>query len=189
VRLALAVADERGIALHSLWQPAHWSLTMPFVLALPPEEEEQFEAWAAQQGEAIQRDARAVYSSVAERTFWQTLASVFYKALTLTQPVLNEAVQQQLGPGQYLLVLLQTITALIHANAGRPFTPAELSRRTPLEDAITLYDLQVVSLSTAARIANISVSEFVDALGRAGVSLFQYGPEEVLAEAAELAAR
>jgi predicted HTH domain antitoxin len=130
-----------------------------------------------------------VYSAAAERSLWQTLSSVFYKAVTLTQPVLNEAVKQHLGAGQYLLILLQTMTALLHANGGRPFTLAELSRRTPLEDAITLYDLQVVSLGIAARIADVSVSEFIDALGRAGVSVFQYSPEEVLAEAAELEAR
>ena len=116
-------------------------------------------------------------------------AGVFFKALTLTQPVLSEAVQQQLGVGQYLLILLQTMTALYHANGGRPFTTAELSQRTPLEDAMTLYDLRVVSLGIAARIANVSISEFVDALGRAGIPVFQYGADEVLAEVAELEAR
>jgi predicted HTH domain antitoxin len=162
---------------------------MPLVLSLPPEEEAQFEAWAAQQGEAIQQDARAVYSAVVERSRWQTLATIFLKALTLTQPLLNEAVQQQLGVGRYLLILIQTMTALYHANGGRPFTPAELSERTPLEDAMTLYDLRVVSLGIAARIADVSVSEFIDVLGRAGIPVFQYGPEEVLAEAAELESR
>jgi predicted HTH domain antitoxin len=162
---------------------------MPLVLSLPPEEEAQFEAWAAQQGEAIQRDARTVYSAAAERSLWQTLATVFFKALTLTQPVLHEAAQRQLGAGQYFLILLQTMTALLYANGGRPFTQAEISRRTPLEDAVTLYELRVVSLGIAARIASLSVSEFIDALGRAGVSVFQYSPEEVLAEAAELGAQ
>jgi predicted HTH domain antitoxin len=58
-----------------------------------------------------------------------------------------------------------------------------------LEDAMTLFDLRVVSLGIAARIANVSVSEFIDALGRAGIPIFQYGPEEVLAEVAELEER
>jgi predicted HTH domain antitoxin len=159
---------------------------MPLVLSLPPEEEAQFEAWAAQQGESIHRDARAVYSAVTETTRWQTLATVFFKALTLTQPVLNEAAQQHLGVGQYLLILVQTMTALYHANGGRTFTPTELSQRTPLEDAMTLYDLRVVSLGIAAQIAHAPVSEFIDALGRAGIPVFQYSAEEALAEAAEL---
>jgi hypothetical protein len=34
---------------------------MPLMLELCPEAEEQFEAWAAQQGEAVQQDARTVY--------------------------------------------------------------------------------------------------------------------------------
>jgi predicted HTH domain antitoxin len=155
---------------------------MPLVLSLPPEEEAQFEAWAAQQDESVQQDARVVYSAAAERTWWQTLATLFYKALMLTRPVLDEAAKQELGGAHYLLILLQTMTALYHANGGRPFTAAELSRRTPLEDAMTLYDLHVVSLGIAARIANVSISEFIDALGRAGISIFQYTSEEVLAE-------
>jgi predicted HTH domain antitoxin len=159
------------------------------VVSLPPEEEAQFEAWAAQQGEAVQRDARALSSAVAERSWWQTLASLFIKASTLTRPVLDEAARQELGVTQYLLILLQTMTALYHANGGRPLTLAELSRRTPLEDAMTLYDLRVVSLGIAARIADVSVSEFIDALGRAGIPVFQYSAEEVLAEVAELEAR
>jgi len=162
---------------------------MPLVLELPPEEEKQFEAWAAQHGEAIQQDARAVYSAVAERSPWQTMGTLFVKALTLTQPVLNEAAKQELGVAQYLLILLQTMTALYHANGGRPFSSTELYRRTPLEEAMTLYDLRVVSLGIAARIAKVSVSEFIDALGRAGVPVFQYNPEEVLAEVGELEAR
>jgi predicted HTH domain antitoxin len=162
---------------------------MPLVLSLPPEEEQQFEAWAAQQGASIQEDARAVYSAVAERKPWQVLTTIFFKALTLTQPVLSEAAQQEIGFAPYLLILLQTMTALYHANGGRPFTAAELSQRTPLQDAMTLYDLRVVSLEIAARIARVSVSEFIDALGRAGIPLFQYSAEEVLAEVAELGAR
>ena len=162
---------------------------MPLVLPLPPEEEAQFEAWAAQQGEAVQRDAHAIYSAAAERSWWQTLATLLYKALTLTRPVLDEAAKQELSAAHYLLILLQTMTALYHANGGRPMTSAELARRTPLQDAMTLYDLRVVSLGVAARIAGVSVSEFIDALGGAGIPVFQYSAEEVLAEVAELEAR
>lgn len=162
---------------------------MPIVVPLPPEEEAQFEAWAAGQGEAIQRDAQAIYASAAERSWWETPATLFYRALTLTRPVLDEAAKQELGAAHYLLILLQTMTALYHANGGRPLTAAELARRTPLEDAMTLYDLRVVSLGAAARIAGVSVSHFIDALGRAGIPLIQYGAGEVLAEVAEMSAR
>src|SRR5947209_7626994 len=37
-----------------------------------------------------------------------------------------------------MLGALKSMTALHHANGGRPFTPAELAKRTPLEDAMTL---------------------------------------------------
>jgi hypothetical protein len=173
---------------------------MPLIVALPPEEEAQFEAWAAQQGEAVQQAARAVSTAVGRSqvpTEWveQTPATLLFKALTLTRPILDEAAEQHLGVAAYLLILLQTMTALYHANGGRPLTLAELSRRTPLEDAMALYDLRVVSLGSAARIAGyprsgwMSVSEFIAALGQAGIPVFQYGPEEVLAEVAELEAR
>jgi predicted HTH domain antitoxin len=84
-----------------------------------------------------------------------------------------------------LLILFKTMTALYHANSGRPFAPEEIARRTPLADAVLLYDLRIVSLGTAAHIARVSVSEFIEALGKAGVSVFRYGPDEVLAEVAE----
>src|SRR5207244_12507789 len=138
---------------------------MPLMVPLPPEEEAQFEAWAAQRGEAVQRDARAIYSAATERKPWQVLTTVFFKALTLTQPVLSEAARQEIGLGQYLLILLQTMTALYHANGGRPFTTGELFQRTPLEDAVTLYDLGVVSVGIAARIAHVSVSDVIDGAG------------------------
>jgi predicted HTH domain antitoxin len=54
---------------------------------------------------------------------------------------------------------------------------------------MTLYDLRVVSLGTAAGIAKLSLSECVDALGRAGVSVFQYDADELWSEVAELKAR
>src|SRR5438045_3673115 len=159
---------------------------MPLVLPLPPEEEAQFEAWAAQQGEAVQRDARALYSAVTERSGSATRVPLFFKALTLTRPVLDEAAQQRLGAGRYLLLLLQTMTALYHANGRRPLAPPELAGRTPLEDAITLYDLGVVSLGIAARIAHVSVSDYIAALGRAGMSVFEYTADEVLGAVGEL---
>ena len=45
------------------------------------------------------------------------------------------------------------------------------------------YELKVLSQERAAQVAGLSRAEFLDALGRFGVSPFQYGPEEVLEEA------
>ena len=56
---------------------------------------------------------------------------------------------------------LQTMTALYHANGGRPFSAAELSQRTPLEDAMTLYDLRVVSLGIAASTCSKTSSSII----------------------------
>jgi predicted HTH domain antitoxin len=164
---------------------------MHLVLELPAEEEAEFEAWAAQQGEAVLQNAQALQGDFAAgRNGWgETLRALFLRAVSLTQPILTETYRQPLDPDQYLLLLLETITALYHAYGGRPLSLAEISARTPLEDAMTLYDYRVVSLGIAARIANVSQSEFIDALGQAGISVFQYGPEEVLADVAAVKAR
>lgn len=53
----------------------------------------------------------------------------------------------------------------------------------PLEEAIALYAAQSMSQGQAAALAGVSRSEFIDALGRAGVPVFQYSVEEVLEEA------
>ena len=110
----------------------------------------------------------------------------------MRQPARRTSSQQsaiRLGLALYLLILIQTMTALYHDYEGRPLTPVELAARTPLRDAVTLYDMGVVSLGIAAQIADVSVSEFIDALNQAGVSVIQYSAEEVLAEAAALGAR
>jgi hypothetical protein len=159
---------------------------MPLTLSLSPEEEAQFEAWAAQQGEAVQQDARAVSSALAERGPRQALASHFFQAVTLTQPVIDEAVRHGLGIGEYLLVLLKTITALYHAHGGRRATSAERSPRAPLEDALTLYELGVVSVSTAAQIARVPVREFRFAAANSRrIDLIRKRTREGLTEAEE----
>lgn len=60
--------------------------------------------------------------------------------------------------------------------------PCEVNRRALLEVAITLFDLEVVSLEIGARIAGVSQREFLDALGQAGISALQYSVEEAFAE-------
>jgi hypothetical protein len=133
---------------------------MAVVLSLSAEGEAQFEAWAAQQGEAVQRDAHAVSAALAGGSLRQPLASHFFEALALAQPILREAAQPELGISEYLLILLKTMTALHHAYGGGSATAAERSRRTPLDDAAVLYALGVVSEATAARLARVSVDEF-----------------------------
>ena len=49
--------------------------------------------------------------------------------------------------------------------------------------AVKWYELKTVSQERAAHIAGLSRAEFIDALGRFGVSPFQYGPDEILEEA------
>jgi len=133
---------------------------MSLAFSLSTEQEAQFEAWAAQQGEAFQRDAHAVSAALTERDWQQALASHFAKAVVLTQPVLHDAAREGSEIGPYLLVLLKAITALYHAYGRQPVPPVEPSGRPPLEDALTLYELGVVPVGTAARIARISVGEF-----------------------------
>ncbi|MDQ2686799.1 MAG: UPF0175 family protein [Armatimonadota bacterium] len=49
--------------------------------------------------------------------------------------------------------------------------------------AVALYDAQVVSQGRAAQLAGLSRAAFIDALGRYGVTSFQYTVEEILVEA------
>ena len=49
--------------------------------------------------------------------------------------------------------------------------------------AVAMYDAQLVSQGQAAELAGLSRAEFIEALGRFGVSPFQYSAEEAIAEA------
>ena len=51
-----------------------------------------------------------------------------------------------------------------------------------LAAAVKWYELQLVSQGKAAEIAGISRAEFIDALGRFGVSPFQSSVEEIVEE-------
>jgi hypothetical protein len=55
--------------------------------------------------------------------------------------------------------------------------------------AVKWHELRLISQEQAAEIAGLSRSEFLDALGRLGVSPFQYGTDEILAEADQSAPR
>lgn len=61
--------------------------------------------------------------------------------------------------------------------------PHGFAREMRLAAAVKWYELRLISQGRAAEIAGISRSEFLGALGRFGVSPFQYGADEILAEA------
>jgi predicted HTH domain antitoxin len=52
-----------------------------------------------------------------------------------------------------------------------------------LAAAVKWYEMRRISQGRAAEIAGLSRREFIDALGRFGISPFQYGAEEILEEA------
>jgi len=61
--------------------------------------------------------------------------------------------------------------------------PDSFVRELRLAAAVKWYELRRVSQGRAAEIAGVSRSEFIDALGRYGVTPFQYGADEIIAEA------
>ena len=61
--------------------------------------------------------------------------------------------------------------------------PAEFAAEMRLAAAVKWFELKLLSQERAANLAGISRAEFIDALGRFGVSPYQYGPDEILEEA------
>jgi predicted HTH domain antitoxin len=61
--------------------------------------------------------------------------------------------------------------------------PESFARELRLAAAVKWYELKLVSQERAAKIAGISRAEFLGALGRFGVSPFQYTAEEMIEEA------
>ncbi len=62
--------------------------------------------------------------------------------------------------------------------------PESFTREMRLAAAVKWYELRRVSQERAAKIAGLSRSEFLGALGRFEVSPFQYTAQEALTEAA-----
>jgi predicted HTH domain antitoxin len=52
-----------------------------------------------------------------------------------------------------------------------------------LAAAVKWFEIGLLSQGCAAAVAGLSRSEFIDSLGRFGVSPFQYGADEIVAEA------
>ncbi len=61
--------------------------------------------------------------------------------------------------------------------------PENFARELRLAAAVKWYELKVLSQERAAKVAGLSRAEFLGALGRFGVSPFQYTAEEITEEA------
>src|SRR6266852_1024269 len=61
--------------------------------------------------------------------------------------------------------------------------PQDFAKELRLAAAVKWYELRLLSQERAARVAGVSRAEFLDVLGRFGVSPFQYGPDEIVEEA------
>jgi predicted HTH domain antitoxin len=60
--------------------------------------------------------------------------------------------------------------------------PQSFARELCLAAAVKWYEMRLVSQGQAAEIAGLPRSEFINALGQFGVSPFQYGADEIIAE-------
>ena len=63
--------------------------------------------------------------------------------------------------------------------------PATFTRELRMAAVVKWHEMRRVSQSRAAEIAGVSRAEFIDALGRYGVSPFQQTAEEIVRDAEE----
>jgi predicted HTH domain antitoxin len=80
-------------------------------------------------------------------------------------------------------MIQMTIDMPEEALAALRADPESFARELRLAAAVKWYELRRVSQERAAGIAGLSRAEFIDALGRFGVSPFQYTAAEALEEA------
>ena len=71
------------------------------------------------------------------------------------------------------------------ALASGRLDPETFTRELRIAAALKWYELHRVSQGRAAEIAGVSRAEFIDALGRYGVSAFQQTAEEIVRDAEE----
>ncbi|TMB88175.1 MAG: UPF0175 family protein [Chloroflexi bacterium] len=76
-----------------------------------------------------------------------------------------------------------TIEMPEEALAGLRKDPAGFARELRLAAAAKWYELRQISQGRAAEIAGLSRREFLDALGRFGVTPFQYDADDIVREA------
>lgn len=60
--------------------------------------------------------------------------------------------------------------------------PAHFVQEMRLAAAVKWYEMGLVSQAKASEVAGLSRTEFLTALGRFGVSPFQYGADEIIRE-------
>jgi predicted HTH domain antitoxin len=76
-----------------------------------------------------------------------------------------------------------TIEMPEEALAGLRKDPQAFASELRLAAAVKWYELKLVSQQRAAEIAGLSRREFLDALGRFGVTPFQYDADQIIREA------
>ena len=59
-----------------------------------------------------------------------------------------------------------------------PFDQQLLKLNLNLDFAIKLFESRIISLSKAAKIASLSMEEFIDLMNESGISVVDYSPDE-----------